>query len=133
MRHSPKRIFFFGVAGGISAAIYIGAVWLFQYLQIFPTWLNVAISIVLSKVPNFLMNRNLAFRDSKTGSWKKQFVRFVSSTALGTSLNYLVTTGLLEYSQFFASWPVWAGVIGVAVATGFNYLANVYWVFDHKK
>jgi len=133
MRHSPKRIFFFGVAGGISAGIYLGAIWLFHFLQIFPNWLNVALAIVVSKVPNFIMNRNLAFQETKGGAWQRQFFRFVSSTALGTSLNYLVTTGLLEYSEFFSQWPVAAGVIGVAIATGFNYLANVYWVFEAKK
>jgi len=130
MRHSPKKIFYFGVAGGISAAIYIGAVWLFQSLQILAPWINVAIAIVFSKVPNFIMNRNLAFRESKGSSWKKQFLRFVGSTALGTSLNYIVTTGLLQFTEFFVSWPMLAGIIGVAVATGFNYIANVYWVFE---
>jgi dolichol-phosphate mannosyltransferase len=90
----------------------------------------VAAAIVLSMVFNFVLNRRFSFGETRRQrSWIRQFVGFMAACSAGAVINYVVTLLLLGRGQTFSRYPQLAALIGIAVATAFNFIASRYLVF----
>ena len=129
-RHSIERFVLFGLAGGTAAGVYVALLWALHSWTEMPNWISTAIALLIGKNVNFLVNRNLAFREHRDRSWFKQYSKYMSSTTVGSALNYMVTLSLLEYVAFTQDRPQLAGVLGVGSGVILNYMANVYFVFS---
>jgi dolichol-phosphate mannosyltransferase len=90
---------------------------------------NVAVgtAIVLSMVFNFVLNRRFSFGQKVAEGWFRQFVGFMAACSFGALINYAAT---LFFMRTFPTWrPQVAALIGIAVATLFNFVASRYLVF----
>jgi dolichol-phosphate mannosyltransferase len=87
----------------------------------------VATAIVLSMCFNFVLNRRFSFGESRKDSWIRQFIGFMTACSVGALINYAVT--LLFMGGRFSLPPQLAALVGIAVATAFNFVASRYLVF----
>jgi dolichol-phosphate mannosyltransferase len=88
----------------------------------------VAAAIFLSMVWNFALNRRFTFSYARREPILKQFVGYVSTSAVGAVVNYLVTMWLWDsfhYNQI-------AAAIGVVAGTAFNFAGSRYVIFRKK-
>ena len=93
-----------------------------------PEKLAVAISIGISMVWNFILNRRFSFSYARHQSIIRQFLGFVAACSVGAAVNYVTTIelwGLIEYKQI-------AAFIGVCAGTFFNFVASRFVIFRTK-
>ncbi len=87
----------------------------------------VALAIWIAMTFNFVLNRRFSFSFARYGSWWLQYVRFVGASSFGAVINYALTLLVLRYVAGIP--PQLAALIGIAVGTGFNFVASRYMVF----
>lgn len=87
----------------------------------------VGTAIVLSMVFNFVLNRRFSFGQKVAEGWFRQFVGFMAACSFGALMNYAATLFLMR--TFPTLRPQIAALIGIAVATLFNFVASRYLVF----
>lgn len=87
----------------------------------------VGTAIVLSMIFNFVLNRRFSFGQKVAEGWFRQFVGFMAACSFGALMNYAVT--LLFMRTFPTFRPQVAALVGIAVATLFNFVASRYLVF----
>lgn len=87
----------------------------------------VATAIVLSMVFNFVLNRRFSFGQKVAEGWFRQFVGFMAACSFGALMNYAVTMVFMRMFPLLK--PQVAALIGIAVATLFNFVASRYLVF----
>lgn len=90
--------------------------------------LAVAISISISMVWNFILNRRFSFSYARHQSIVRQFLGFVAACSVGAAVNYATTIelwGLIQYKQI-------AAFIGVCAGTFFNFVASRFVIFRTK-
>lgn len=93
-----------------------------------PQTAAVALAIFLSMVWNFALNRRFTFSYARREPIVRQFAGFISTSAFGAIVNYLVTMWLWDsfpYKQV-------AAAIGVISGTAFNFVGSRYLVFRKK-
>ncbi len=93
-----------------------------------PERLAVAISIGISMVWNFILNRRFSFSYARHQSIIRQFLGFVAACSVGAAVNYATTIelwGLIQYKQI-------AAFIGVCAGTFFNFVASRFVIFRTK-
>jgi dolichol-phosphate mannosyltransferase len=90
---------------------------------------NVAIgaAIFVSMCFNFVLNRRFSFSAARHRAWPVQFVRFLAASSIGALINYGATVVLLN--RMPAMRPQLAALVGIAIGTGFNFVASRYLVF----
>ncbi len=92
--------------------------------------LAVALSIAVSIVSNFVLNRRLTFWYARDRNVWKQFAGFVAACAFGAVVNYFCT---LYVAKQFSGLPLQvASLAGVLVGLGFNFLSNRFVVFRKR-
>jgi len=87
--------------------------------------LAVAISIAISMVWNFMLNRRFSFSYARHQSIIRQFLGFVAACSVGAAVNYATTMelwGLIQYKQI-------AAFLGVCAGTFFNFVASRFVIF----
>lgn len=87
--------------------------------------LAVPLSIAISMVSNFFLNRRFSFGDARGNHGFQQFVSFISACSVGALVNSAVTFFTLRYLPQ----PQLAATCGVIAATGFNFVASRLLVF----
>ncbi len=92
-----------------------------------PLQLAVAGAILGSMTFNFVLNRRFSFSFARTGSWWRQYVRFVAASSFGALINYALTMAVVRH--FPGVVPQLAALAGIAVGLGFNFVASRYLVF----
>ncbi len=91
--------------------------------------LAVALSIAISMVWNFALNRRFSFSYSRNQSVLPQFLGFVAACSLGAAVNYHTTSALLGEFRLKQA----AAVLGVLAGTAFNFAASRFVVFRGKR
>jgi dolichol-phosphate mannosyltransferase len=86
------------------------------------------LAILAALVWNFLGNEHLTFRQTARGRGRR-FVQFTLACGMGATLNYLTTMLGTSISPTLAAHPLVAALLGIAVATAFNFLLARGWVF----
>ena len=92
-----------------------------------PTRAAVGAAIFTSMCFNFVLNRRFSFAGAQVRPWPRQFVAFVGGSAVGAVINYGTAVWLLARAPRLP--PQVAALIGIGVATAFNFLASRYLVF----
>jgi dolichol-phosphate mannosyltransferase len=119
----------FLVVGGIGTVVNLVA------LTLLLSWgvavpLAVGLAIFIAMSSNFVLNRRFSFSFARHRSWLSQYVRFVSVSSIAAVVNYCLTLFVLN---FMPAWrPQAAALIGIAVATGINFIASRYLVFKAR-
>jgi dolichol-phosphate mannosyltransferase len=114
------------VVGAMGTIVNLGALTLFVTLRV-PIKTGIAAAILVSICFNFVLNRRFSFSFARSGPWPRQFLRFVGASLTGAIINYGLTLTVLRYHP--AMHPQLAALIGIAVATVFNFAATRYLVF----
>ncbi len=92
-----------------------------------PLWFASPIAIESSIISNFLLNNTWTFRNRSTGNhWLERMLRFHAVTALAGIFNYSI---LLSLVHIFGMWDILANLIGIAIGTFINYVANSLWTW----
>lgn len=92
--------------------------------------LSLILGISVSLIFNFYLNRRFSFSYSRKGKISTQFIGFAFVCLLGAILN--LQTAILSLSYFPNMSPQVAEIIGIAVATLFNYTLSRYVIFRDK-
>jgi dolichol-phosphate mannosyltransferase len=92
--------------------------------------LAVALAIFISMSFNFVLNRRFSFSFARHRSWLSQYIRFVGVSSIAAVANYCLTLFVLNLMPSW--WPQAAALIGIAVATGINFVASRYLVFKAR-
>ncbi len=156
------RFLKFCVVGASGVLVNMGCLTLFARLMGMNANLAAALAIEVSIVTNFLVNELWTFRDRRAekGGLFRRMWKFHLVSLVGAALQWMVFVGA---NCIFASWmnmdvigvdggwfervilhPVtnppavgnWmylAQLVGIAVATLWNFFANFYWTWKHGK
>ena len=100
------------------------------FLTLFLHWgmdhrLAIGLPIGISMVWNFALNRRFSFSYARSYSILWQFAGFVAACSLGAVVNYFTTAAVWDMFQYK---QIAAG-LGVVAGTGFNFVANRFFVF----
>jgi dolichol-phosphate mannosyltransferase len=103
------------------------------FLTLFVQWgvgrqLAIGLSIALSMVWNFALNRRFSFSFARQEPLLKQFVGFIGACSIGGLANY-VTTNLVWH---WVTYGQVAAAIGVIAGMGFNFIVSRFLVFRTK-
>ena len=119
----------FLVVGGIGTAVNLLLFTVFLHLAV-PDKTSVALSIFLSMVFNFILNRRFSFSAARSGSLLRQFVGFMLACSVGAVINYAITVFLIHSSPTLPKQV--DALAGIAAATLFNFVTSRYLVFRTK-
>jgi len=92
--------------------------------------LAIALGIAVSVVTNFLLNRRFTFHYARDASMLSQFIGFCVASSVGAVLNFTAALAVLRGVPMLS--PQVAALVGIAAGTGFNFIANRYFVFKAK-
>ncbi|MCC7009118.1 MAG: glycosyltransferase family 2 protein [Acidobacteria bacterium] len=116
----------FLIVGALGTAVNLGI--LTALLRVgLPTQGAVAAAILGAMVFNFVLNRRFSFAGARSAAWPRQLARFVGASSLGAIVNYLGT--MITLARFTPGHPQLAALVGIALGTGFNFIASRYLVF----
>jgi dolichol-phosphate mannosyltransferase len=88
----------------------------------------VAAAIFLSVLWNFALNRRFTFSYARHEPILRQFVGFISTSAVGAVVSYLVTIWLWDFFRYNQI----AATMGVISGTVFNFVGNRYFIFRRR-
>lgn len=117
----------FAIVGATGVVVDLG---LFTLLKV---WMLVSVSRALAiwgaMTWNWWLNRRLTFSYSRTNSALPQYLGFCLSCLAGALVNFGVSLLLIRQSDFLATYPQLAALVGVVAGTVFNYLICSRFVF----
>lgn len=119
----------FLVVGGLGTLVNLGTLTALLALQVAVSP-ALAVAIGVSMISNFVLNRRFTFAYAMDDSMSKQFLGFVSASALGAVVNYLVAKNLVEAFPHLI--PQLAAFLGIVAGSGLNFLFNRFAVFKYK-
>ena len=106
----------FALVGGLAFLLDAGVLWLTLRAGASP-YAGRIVSIALSIVFTWWLNRRLTFATAAPPSWR-EFGAYGVQSLLGAAVNYTVYAGMIA-----AGAPVVAGlVLGTGIASGFNFV-----------
>jgi dolichol-phosphate mannosyltransferase len=80
---------------------------------------------------NYVLNRFWTFEHGKTTKFSSSYISFVTVCSLGLGVRIGVMHLLIEYAKMGSGyWYIVASVLGIGVATVFNFLGSKYIVFS---
>ena len=116
----------FLLVGGLGTLVNILALTAFLKFEL-PTRIAIAAAILVSMCFNFGLNRRFSFSAARQRAWPRQFVKFIAASSIGAAINYAVT--VLFHARAPGVPLKTAALLGIAVGTGFNFVASRYLVF----
>jgi dolichol-phosphate mannosyltransferase len=78
---------------------------------------------------NYILNRQVTFRNTPRRPWFRQYVAFCGSCLIGGFFNWMTRVGLVTGTAYFAGHPLQAAAVGVAAGMLFNFLLCRFFVF----
>lgn len=107
-----REAFFFGVSGVIGFVIDSGLLYVLR--DVFGLYLSRLVSFLCAVVSTWVVNRNLTFKDRRSGlSLRKEFFHYLLMMLGGGLVNYAVYAALVSLSEFVGAHPV----VGVAAGS----------------
>ena len=132
------RFIKFGMVGASGtviniALLYLAQEFLFRQIADFHVRLNysIALAIAVATLSNFYWNRRLTWRDRQNAVEQSApilFFKYVMAAALSIAIQSLLTKWLAVYLHYLV-----ANLIGIAVSSAFNFIANDRLTFRRKK
>ncbi|WP_171648908.1 glycosyltransferase family 2 protein [Ruegeria sp. HKCCD4318-2] len=123
----------FLVVGASGLLVNLATLTLFQVLGA-KAVVSIAAGISVSMCSNFLLNRRFSFSYARDSNILRQFLSFILASMIGAAVNYAVAL-YLQSSVFLSdsSYSLQVSAIfGVAAGTGFNFIANRFFVFRKR-
>ena len=101
--------------------------------QLLLNWLTVPLAAVLSiwaaMTWNYVLNRQITFRNTPRKPWWKQYAAFCGSCLFGGLINWATRSSLCLGSAYFAAHPLQAALLGVVAGMASNFLLCRFLVF----
>lgn len=122
-----KRVFWFGVGGGVSVVLNPLLFGLFNDKFGWSNYLAYALSLGLVNVLQFLWNYFVGFKT--TDHWTTSAVKQGVTLGVSNALNYVMVIALQ------AVFPMWEKLVIVAVTifiAAFKFVVYHYWVYPHR-
>jgi putative flippase GtrA len=142
------RFLKFCVVGASGVAVNLACLGLLADLIGLNQNLSAALAIEVSINTNFLVNELWTFRDRREGAgdlWRR-WIKFHVVSAIGAALQWttFVTTNYVLAAIFEVEWSLRGGadvgawiyfsqLVGIGVATLWNFFANFYWTWRVKE
>ena len=92
-----------------------------------------AISFWPAATWNWALNRRTTFGDRKRRPRRRQWLEYIVTSLLGFSISWGIYTSLTSYLPWFDTWRLSAVIIGVTVASAFNFIVFSVFVFSEKR
>ncbi len=90
-------------------------------------------ALVFGMSATYLLNRYLTFRNHRSGSIVREYLRFAAANIIGNLLNIGTHAMLVENLPLFHRFPILGIVAGTAVGLVFNFTGSKYFVFRPVK
>ena len=125
----------FCLVGGSGVIVNLGCFYGFQKAGFFPLWAS-ALAIEISILSNFILNDQWTFKDHHHNPWIHRLTKFHGVSFIGALLQW----GIFWFtSQWYLTWvnKIEGGLyvcqlIGIALGTIWNFLANLMWTWKQK-
>lgn len=124
-RVDPNLIRFirFGVVGGSGVAVNLAALWFFHKELNLALELAGVLAVSAAIVNNFLWNNFWTFGAS--GVHPRRVAQFVTISLIGMAINVGILRGLVRLGTHYLA----ADLLGILVATSWNFFANTRWTW----
>lgn len=128
-----RRFLRFGLVGGSGVAVNMAALWLLHLQLGFNLGRSSVAAIALAIVNNFLWNNYWTF--GARGIQTRRVLQFAAVSLVGMVVNVAVLHALVALGGWVAAavapekLVLPSNLIGILVATGWNFLANARWTW----
>ena len=113
----------FGAVGLIGAGVNLGVLWVLYGQLRLPGPLASALAVEVSIVGNFIGNNRFTFGERTMSA--ARFVRYNLTSLGGLGITFVTFTVLTQRTLN----PYLAQVVGIGLATGWNFAASVLWTW----
>jgi len=124
-----KRFIWFIVVGLSGIIVNQGFLWLLTEFAGLKYYISAIFSIEASIISNFILNDYFTFADRRSGktrSFLGRLLKFNVICLAGAAIQYGL---LLLFTSVFDVYYLISNLIGIAVATLWNYLVNTWWTW----
>lgn len=127
-RRESLRFGKFLLVGGSGVVVNEGVLWLLTRFASLPYYISAIFGIEASIVSNFVLNDHFTFADRRTGgqSFIKRLMKFNVTCLAGAVIQYGL---LLLFTSVFGVHYLLSNLIGIIVATLWNYFINLLWTW----
>lgn len=122
----------YGLVGASGFIVDLTFYYLFQLLGI-PHQLARALSFWPAVTWNWRLNRIATFGERKRRPGARQWVEFVLASLFGFSINWGTYVVLTSQFELFDQYRLVAMVIGIGVASMFNFIMSTLYVYNEKR
>ena len=126
-RELASRLGKFLVVGGTGFVVNNAALYTFYQLLRLPLVAASALAVVLAIGNNFVLNDRWTFNQHSGAASTRRFVRFSLVSLGGLAVTTLTLWALVTYLGIHY---LTANVIGIGLATGSNFIANLKWTWS---
>lgn len=127
---SQKQFLKFSFVGGVGFVVDAGTFTVLTKLAgLDLVTARVLSSLVFGMTATYLLNRYLTFRNQRSGSILREYLRFAAANIIGNLLNIGTHALLVENVALFHRLPILGIVAGTAVGLVFNFTGSKYFVF----
>jgi dolichol-phosphate mannosyltransferase len=117
----------FLLVGGSGVLVNEGILWLLTAFASLPYYISALFGIEASIISNFVFNDYFTFADRRTGqSFLRRLLKFNVTCLAGAGIQYGL---LLLFTSVFNVHYLLSNLIGIAVATLWNYFINLLWTW----
>ena len=92
-----------------------------------------AVSFLPAVTWNWTHNRRTTFGDRKRCPRVRQWLEYIVANLLGIAISWGIYASLTSYLPWFDRWRLLAVILGVAVASVFNFIVSSVFVFSEKR
>ena len=82
---------------------------------------------------NWALNRRTTFGDRKRRPRRRQWFEYILASGLGFFISWGIYTSLTSFLPWFDTWRISALIVGVTVASVFNFTVSTVFVFSEKR
>ena len=128
-RRESLRFGKFAMVGGSGIVVNEGILWLLTHFAGLPYQISAIFGIEASIVSNFVLNDYFTFADRRTGqgqSFIRRLLKFNLTCLAGAAIQYGL---LLLFTEVFGLYYLVSNLIGIIVATIWNYFINLLWTW----
>lgn len=137
-----QRVISYLFFGGVAALVNLGIFWImfhFVLASLQADWLRNTLSYIvaaeLSIIANFIPNDRFTFNTLPGAKrpWMQRCIRFHMTCIVGSTLTFLIETGLFSLSAFMHKEPVIAEAIATLIVLIYNFTFHHLFTYRHIK
>jgi len=126
-----ERFLKFCLVGGTGVIVNTGILFLLTTTFGIEYKISSIFAIQIAIITNFILNNIWTFKKSTNESHTlTKFFKFEGISLIGALINWGILVGLTEFAGMYY---LFSNLIGIIIATGWNYLMNVLFTWKNKK